>query len=120
MKNSYRMALALSIVTTLMLIWLSVGVGIIGKDGDRANLMYFGVVAVGLIGALVSRLRPAGMSRTLTAMAAAQTIVALVAIFGGLGRPYSGALELSLLNGFFVAMFLAASWLFRSRSLATA
>ena len=32
--------------------------------------------------------------------------------FAPLGRPYSGALELIMLNGFFVALYLASAWLF--------
>lgn len=38
---AYRTALAVAIVTALLLIWLSLGVGIIGRDGDPANRMYF-------------------------------------------------------------------------------
>lgn len=40
-------------------------------------------------------------------------IIGAIAVFGGLGRPWSGPLELILLNGFFVALFLASAWLFR-------
>ena len=112
-RSSYRLAVALAILTALLLVWLSLGVGIIGKDGDRANIMYFGVLAVGVIGALGARLRPQGMALALLAMALAQTLVGLIAIFGGLGRPWSGPLELLLLNGFFVAAFCGSAWLFR-------
>ncbi|HEV2705490.1 MAG TPA: hypothetical protein VGV59_06170 [Pyrinomonadaceae bacterium] len=96
-----------------MLVWLSLGVGIIGKDGDPANMMYFGVLAVGIIGALIARFRPQGMARALVAMALAQTLVGLIAILGGLGRPYSGVLELLGLNGFFIALFIGSAWLFQ-------
>lgn len=87
--------------------------GIIGADGDPANLMYFGVLAVGIIGALIARFRPAGMARALFATALAQASVAVIALIAGMGRPYSGPLELSLLNGFFVTLFVGSAWLFR-------
>lgn len=112
-KTTYRAVIALTLMAVLMLAWLSLGVGIIGRDGDPANLMYFGVIALGIVGAVIARLRPLGMARTLFAMALAQALVAAIALFGGLGRPWSGPLELILLNGFFVAMFAGAAWLFR-------
>ncbi len=78
-----------------------------------ANLMYFGVLAVGIVGALIARFRPRGMARALFATALAQTSVAVIALIAGLGYPWSGPLELSALNGFFVALFVASAWLFR-------
>jgi hypothetical protein len=111
--TTYRFAAAVALVAAILLIWLSLGVGIIGRDGDPANLMYFGVLAVGIIGALVARFRPRGMARALFTTALAQTSVAAVALVAGLGYPWSGPLELSLLNGFFVAMFVGSAWLFR-------
>ena len=99
-----------------MLVWLSLGVGIIGQDGDPANLMYFGVLAVGGAGAVVARLRARGMARVLLAMAFAQALVAAIALVAGLGLPYSGPAELVGLNGFFIAMFAGSAWLFRRAS----
>lgn len=112
-RKTYRLAVGVAIVASLMLIWLSLGVGIIGRDGDPANRMYFGVLAVGIFGSLFARFRPRGLSRTLIAMALAQTLVAAVALIARLGHPWSGPLELLLLNGFFVALFLGSAWLFR-------
>lgn len=111
--RDYRLALGLAIGATLMLVWLSLGVGIIGADGDPWNRMYLGVAALGAVGGFVARLQPHGMARVLLAMAVLQGLIALVALMGGLGRPWSGPAELVLLNGFFVALFVAAAWLFR-------
>lgn len=112
-RNAYRYGLGLALATSLMLVWLSLGVGIIGKDGDPANRMYFGVLAAGIIGALVARFRPGGMACALFAMAIVQSVVTAIALFAGLGRPWSGPAEILLLNGFFIAMFAGAGWLFR-------
>lgn len=111
-KSFYGLAVITSLVSISMLIWLSLGVGIIGADGDPANLMYIGVVAVGIIGAFIARFQSHGMSRVLTAMAITQTLIAIIAIAAKLGYPFSGPLELLLLNGFFVAIFLGSAWLF--------
>ncbi|MDQ3259144.1 MAG: hypothetical protein M3R15_35650 [Acidobacteriota bacterium] len=110
---TYRAAVGVAGAAALLLVWLSLGVGIIGRDGDPANLMYFGVLAVGIIGALIARFRPRGMARALFATSLAQTSVAVIALIAGLGYPWSGPLELSLLNGFFVALFVGSAWLFR-------
>lgn len=111
-RTAYRLAAGLALVGAGLLVWLSLGVGIIGADGDPANRLYLGVIAVGIVGALVSRCRARGMARTLLAMALVQATVAAVAVGAGLGYPYSGPLELILLNGFFVALFAGAAWLF--------
>ena len=111
--RAYWAAVGVAVVAALLLVWLSLGVGIIGRDGDPANRMYFGVLAVGLAGAVIARFRPRGMVRALLAMALAQMLVAAIALLAGLGRPWSGPLELLLLNGFFVALFVASALLFR-------
>lgn len=115
-NTAYRAAVGVAAAAALILVWLSLGVGIIGRDGDPANLVYFGVLAVGVIGALVARFRPRGMARALVATALAQASVAVIAMLAGLGYPWSGPLKLSALNGFFVAMFVASAWLFRRAS----
>lgn len=112
-RNAYRYAGGLALVASLMLVWLSLGVGIIGRDGDPANRIYFGVLAVGVVGAVSARFHPGGMAYALFAMAVAQAVVAAIALIAGLGLPWSGPAEIVLLNGFFIAMFAGAGWLFR-------
>ena len=111
-RTVYRSAIGVALTAAFILVWLSLGVGIIGKDGDAANVMYFGVLAVGIIGAIIARFQPHGMARALCATALAQASVAAIALIAGLGRPYSGPAEILLLNGFFVALFAGSAWLF--------
>lgn len=111
--SAYRLALALAMLGVCVLVWLSLGVGIIGRDGDPANLMYFAVVAAGVVGAIASRLHPLGMARALATMAIVQAAIAAIALANGLGLPWSGPAEILLLNGFFVALFAGSAWLFR-------
>ena len=82
-NTRYRFAVGVALAAALILVWLSLGVGIIGRDGDPANLMYFGVLAVGITGALIARFRPHGMARALFATALAQTSVAVIALIAG-------------------------------------
>ena len=112
-RTAYRSAIGIALTAAFILIWLSLGVGIIGKDGDPANLMYFGVIAVGIIGAIIARLQPHGMARALVATAIAQALVAVIALIAGLGLPWSGPAEILALNGFFITLFAGSAWLFR-------
>ena len=111
--TAYRSAIGVALAAALILVWLSLGVGIIGKDGDPANLMYFGVLAIGIIGAIIGRLQPHGMARASVAMAIAQALVTAIALIAGLGLPWSPPAEILALNGFFIAMFAGSAWLFR-------
>ena len=114
-RNAYRFAAGVALAAALLLVWLSLGVGIIGADGDPANLMYFGVLAVGIVGAIVARFRSHGMARALFATALAQALVAVIALIFGLGSGSPpGVLGILILNGFFVALFIGSAWLFRN------
>ena len=109
----YKLALALSIFGVFLLIWMSLGIGIIGEDGNPTNVVYASVVLIGVIGAVVSRWKPAGMALTLFTMALAQAVIAIVAIILKAGMPWSPPAELLGLNGIFIVLFSVAGLLFR-------
>lgn len=112
-NTAYRVAAGIAVAGALVLVWMNLAVGLIGSEDNPANLMYAGVLAVGIVGALIARLRPLGMARAMFAAAAVQALVAVIALIGGLGQPWSGALEIVLLNALFVALFAGSGWLFR-------
>lgn len=80
--TAYRAAVGVALVAASGLVWLSLGVGIIGADG---------------------------MARALLATALAQASVAVIALIFGLGLPWSPPVEILGLNGFFVALFLGSA-----------
>ena len=92
-------------------------VGIIGNEANPANLMYFGVLAVGVIGALVARIQPNGMARALFAMALAQALVPVIALIIWPPQVISwgaaGVFGVFVLNAFFVMLFVVSALLFR-------
>jgi hypothetical protein len=53
------------------------------------------------------------MARALLATALAQALVAVIVLIFGLGLPWSGAVEIVALNGFFVSLFVGSALLFR-------
>ena len=58
---------------------INLAVGVIGSEENPANLMFGGVLAVGIVGAVVARFRPRGMARALVSTAVAQTTVGVIA-----------------------------------------
>ena len=72
--------------------------------------MYFGVLAVGVIGAIVARLQSSGMARALFATALAQALVPVIALI--VWPPQiarwgaAGVVGVFLLNVFFVLLFV--------------
>ena len=90
-------------------------VEIIGDD-NPANLMYFGVPIVGIIGAAIARFRPWGMARALFAMALAQAMVPVIALMIWNPQVTSwapGVLLVFGLNALFVMLFVGSGLLFR-------
>ncbi len=112
-NTAYKSAVGLALAAAFILFWVNAAVGIIGDSDNCANLMYIGVFAVGIIGAIISRFQPHGMARTLFATALAQSLVTVIALIGRLGYPFSGLLEILTLNGFFVALWVGSALLFR-------
>ena len=75
--------------------------------------MYGGVLAVGIIGAIIARFQRHGMARALVATALTQVLVAVIALIAGLGSTASGPLEILTLNGLLAALWLTSAWLLR-------
>lgn len=113
-RYPYRTAVALAVAAALLLVWAIGALGVIGAEGDPADHMYLGVLGVGIGGAVGAGFRAAGMARTLMATAAAQALVAVLALLMGEHRsPVTSVLEILGVNGMFVALFLGSAWLFR-------
>jgi hypothetical protein len=112
-KIAYRAAVGVALAAALLLVWINLAVGVIGSEDNPANLMYVGVLFVGIVGAIVSRLRPDGMARALFATALAQASVAVIALLFGLGSERSRPVEILGVSGLFVALFVGSAMLFR-------
>lgn len=112
---AYRAATGIAVATALVLVWINAAVGIIGDD-DGINLLYFGVLAVGLAGALIARFRPHGMARALFGMAIAQMLVPLIVLaipgLRGLLTEPPGIVGVFILNAIFAALWIGSGMLF--------
>jgi len=111
----YRSAVGVALAAAFMLVWVNGAVGVVGSEDNDANLMYAGVLAVGIIGALIARFQPKGMARALFATALAQVLVAMIALIAGLGS--TGPIwpwDILILTGFFAALWVGSALLFRN------
>jgi hypothetical protein len=113
---AYRAAVGVAVATALVLVWVNAAVGIIGDD-ESVNFMYFGVLAIGIVGALIARLEPSGMARALFVMAIAQMLVPLIVLAipnlrASLMEP-PGVIGVFGLNAFFATLWIGSAWLFR-------
>ena len=106
---TYRLAAGVALATSLMVVWSDLAVGIIGDEDNPVNLLYFGVIAVGITGALIARFEPQGMARTLFAMAIAHVLATVIAM---IAASRFDPKEI-VFNGVFTALFVFSALLFR-------
>jgi hypothetical protein len=104
-NSAFRGATGVAVAAAFILIWMNLAVGIIGTEDNPLNLVYGGVLAVAIIGAVIARFQPEGMARALVATALAQAFAAVIAQVAGHFT--------WILTAFYVALWLTSAWLFR-------
>lgn len=117
-SHLYKIAAGIFVASSLILIWANLAVGIIGNEDNPANAMYIIVIAVGIVGSVITRFKPIGMTRTLLTMAAAQMLVPVIALI--IWQPQADSMEGLLgilgvfsLNAFFAVLFISSALLFK-------
>jgi len=108
---AYKAGVGVALVTGFALGWSNMVQ--VADSGNPANLVYYAVLAVGAIGALLARLEARGLARTLFTMAAT---LALIAVMLPSGAPPDLARNMAIGHGVYVALFTASGLLFRHAS----
>lgn len=117
---SYRAASGIAVLTAFLLVWINAAVGIIGND-TGVNLLYFGVLAIGIICACIARFRPRGMGSALFVTAAGQLLVPVIVLpLWGSEIFLPSVPKVFLLNAVFAASFAASAVLFRRAAMVRA
>jgi hypothetical protein len=113
--TTYRVAFGIGLVTAFLLFWVNGAIGIIGNEGQPANLLYGAVFIVGLLGSIMARFKPSGMARTLFVAAAVQLLVPVAALvfWPQVSWGEGGMFRVFALNAFFATLFAASALLFR-------
>lgn len=112
-SNAYLAAAGVALAGGFLVTWVNLAVGIIGNENDPANQMFFWVLAVGLIGAVVVLLRARPMVWVMTAVAVAQLAAGVYAWLAGLGHVF-------VFTGVMCAVWIASARLFHLAAKAAA
>ncbi|MFN3931995.1 MAG: hypothetical protein ACK4JY_09635 [Brevundimonas sp.] len=111
---AYRAGVVVAVGAGFLLVWVNLAVGIIGGEDDPANLMFFGILAAGVIGGLAADFRARGMARALLAMAVLQGLAGAAALAAGWGAGSENWPQvIYVMTGFFGGLWLLSAWLFR-------
>ena len=113
---AYKAGVGLALVAGFVLGWGNMVH--MSESENPAYLVYFGVIAVGGVGAWLARLEARGMARVLFAMAAALAVVTVIAVMLLSDAPSGLPRNVAVMHGVLVALFTASGLLFRHASLA--
>ncbi|WP_445383085.1 hypothetical protein [Robiginitalea sp. IMCC43444] len=111
----FRIACTIGLAGAFLLFWVNAAVGIIGSENQDVNLLFAGVLLIGLSGAAISGLKPLGMRNTLYAMAAAQMLIPVIGLMIWPPSEISwspGILGVFVFSGFFAFLFAVSGRLF--------
>ena len=116
-NSSLRLGAGIALVSTFLLVWVNLAVGIVGHEGESINMLYFTIPVIGVIGAFLSRFRSQGMSYTLLIMAIVPMIIAVIALMGYLQEPpHNSVSQILGVNAFFTVLFSLSAISFRNAS----
>ena len=110
---SYRGGALLALLGMFLTIWANLAVGIVGSEGNPANLLFFGALLVGIAGAVVARFRANGMAIAMVATAASMGVAFAIAVMGPTDEPNVNHWVELLGTSIFAALFLGSAALFR-------
>lgn len=104
--HAYVVGAGVAVVTGFVLTWVNLAVGIIGNENNPANVVFFGVLLVALLGAVLSRFQPLRLASAMEVTAVAQLAAAAVTF-------YLEQAHVWVLTAVFAAMWLLSAQLFR-------
>lgn len=113
----YKIAVGLAALSSLLLIWVNLAVGLIGNESDPINLWYFGILALGFVLALFYRFEIRGLRNSMFMISfSLMGLLTYLLILKSNTEIHSSPPEVILIHGFFMTLFFIAGILF-SRSM---
>lgn len=104
-SHAFVLAGGIALLVSFAAVWITLAVGIVGKESDPINAVFLAVPAIALLAAVGCGLQPRGLARAMQVAAGAQGVTVLVTAAMGEGATF-------LLPAAFVLMWLAAFRLF--------
>lgn len=111
-NSGYRVAAALALLTGFLVTWSNLAVGIIGDEDHPANLMFFAVVALAILGSVAARGRARILGRVMAFAGVGQFVVPGIAFLIWSPTVDANLGRVLVFNGVFAAMWLTSAWLF--------
>jgi len=110
-RRAYRAGVAVAFVTSFLIVWAS----IVRDDGQAMG--NFGVIMAAMVGAFAAWFRPAGMARTMLAVAAMQMLIGLAVATAPITAAVpDGVFKAWVSSSVFAALWLLSAALFRIAS----
>lgn len=114
---AYRAGVGVAVAASFLLIWVNGAVGFLGNEDNPTNLIFFGVIAIAILGSVFAGFKPAGMAFTMFTAAAAQILIGAVALPAGWASPGGdGLYEVVMGTSVFASLWLISAALFRKAS----
>ncbi|HLO91985.1 MAG TPA: hypothetical protein VK172_12550 [Lentimicrobium sp.] len=114
-RLTYRIGIGLAVLTGLFMMWVNLAVGIVGSGPNAANLMYAGILVIGMIGAIVSKFKPNGLANTLFIVATLNSMLCIFAVLmdkRAVGE--DSTWQIIAFNCFFIVMWIASGLLIKT------
>ncbi|MCO6473553.1 MAG: hypothetical protein J5I57_07485 [Melioribacteraceae bacterium] len=116
-NGTYKAGIAFGLFAGLFLIWANLAVGIIGSEDNPVNIIYYGVIGIGILGAVISRFKSRGLSLTMFVIALILLLItAIVLIYAWTQSADFRTNELMAyigVHGLFIFLFSISGVLFR-------
>lgn len=110
---AYKLGVALAALASFLLIWINGAVGVIGDEGNPANLLFAGVILLAIVGSVLARFRAGGMARAMSVAFALNAAIAVaVPVFDWGADEPPGTMGLTMLVGGFALMWGLSAALF--------
>lgn len=112
---AYQAAVVVALAASVLIVWTTGAVGIIGDEGNPGNLLYLGVVGLVIVGSVIAGGRAKRMTWVMVLAAFATGAVPLIA-YNGVAEPARAVLEpeVMIATCVFIAMWLVSARLFWS------
>ena len=114
---AYQAGVVVALGTGILNLWVTGAVGIIGSENNPGNLLYLGVVALAIAGAIVAGGRASRMVWAM-ALAAFATLSVPVFAYNGVANPASDVMapEVFIATGVFAAAWALSAFFFHRAS----
>jgi hypothetical protein len=101
------------VAAAFLLVWVNGAVGFLGDEDNPANLMFFGVIGIAIVGSFLGKFEARGMMYAMSTALAAQLLAGTIALALGLGAPgFDGIYEVAVGTSLFGGLWFVAAWLF--------